>query len=153
MRIGADKEANQARINSKLGQVEVYMNANKLKFNAGKTQIMIMTPARNRMNNNLEINFNGHLTKPEESARFLGITISMIFCGTSTFYKIQAILTETYRIVYNDRHSSTKDLFQKTRVLTFNGSISYLDFFPGKNIKDHMKPSDLAGKIGMVQLT
>ena len=28
-----------------------------------------------------------------------------------------------------------------------------MDFFLGKNIKDHMKPVDLAGKIGMVQLT
>ena len=76
VRIGADRQANQVRINIKLGEVEIYMNAYKLKFIAGKTQIMIMTPARNKMNSNLEVNFNGHVITPESSERFLGITNS-----------------------------------------------------------------------------
>ena len=61
--------------------------------------------------------------------------------------------SETYRIVYKDRHSSTKDLFQKAIALTFSKWISYLDFLLGKNIKDFMKPVYLAGNIRMVQLT
>ena len=45
-------------------------------FNAGKTQIIIMTPAGNRMNSNLEVDFNGNVITSESSARFLDITIS-----------------------------------------------------------------------------
>ena len=73
-KIGHDTQANQMRINSKLGEVEVYMCANRLKYNAGKTQIMIETPARNKMNSNLVVVFIGHEITPENRARFLART-------------------------------------------------------------------------------
>ena len=40
-------------------EVEEYMNANRLKFNASKTQLMIMTPKKIRVNSTLELEFNG----------------------------------------------------------------------------------------------
>ena len=67
--------------------------------------------------------------------------------------KIQDILTEMYRIVYKDRKSSVKSLFQRAKAFTFEGWVSYLDFMFGKNIMDFSKPADIAGKIGMIQLT
>ena len=67
--------------------------------------------------------------------------------------KIQDILTEMYRVVYKDRKSSVKSLFQKAKAFNFEGWISYLDFMFGKNIMDFSKPADIAGKIGMIQLT
>ena len=191
VKLGNNVTANQARVNEKLVDVETYMNANKLKLNAGKTQIMVMTPARNKINSNLTVNFNGHNIVPEESAKFLGLVISdnlswdkyiledqksllsflnkklsalrkmSKWCDSSQLLllangmiiskitycisawanckqflkdKIQNILTETYRIVYNDRKSSVKDLFQRAKALTLDGWISYLDFFVGKNI-------------------
>ena len=45
-----------------------------------------------------------------------------------------------------------RDLLQRVKALAFNGWISYLDFFLEKNINDFVKPVELAGKIGMVQL-
>ena len=39
--------------------IEEYMNANRLKFNASKTQLMIMTPKKIRVNSTLELEFNG----------------------------------------------------------------------------------------------
>ena len=76
VKLGQDVEENRQRINLKLKQVEDYMNANKLKFNVEKTQLMIMSPKRVRINEGLEVEFNGHTLKPDKHAKFLGITIS-----------------------------------------------------------------------------
>ena len=46
-----------------------------MKFNAGKTQIVVLQEADNRANSNLVVDFNGCQITPESSARFLGITI------------------------------------------------------------------------------
>ena len=51
------------------------MNSNKLKFNIKKTQVMIMSPKRTRINEGLEVVF-GHTIKPDKHANFLGLTIS-----------------------------------------------------------------------------
>ena len=67
--------------------------------------------------------------------------------------KIQDILTEMYRVVYEDYNSSVRQLFQKAKAFTFQSWISYLDFMFGKNIMDFSKPVYIANKIGMVQLT
>ena len=76
VKLGKNVQVNQVRVNEKLVGVETYMNANKLKLNAGKTQIMVMTPSRNKVNSNLTVNFNGHNIIPEDSAKFLGLVIS-----------------------------------------------------------------------------
>ena len=74
--LSEDVEANKRMVNEKLVEVEEYMNANRLKFNASKTQLMIMTPKRNRVNSTLELEFNGLRIIPEKQAKFLGILIS-----------------------------------------------------------------------------
>ena len=70
-----DVEQKRLRINSKK-EVEDYMNSNKLKFNVEKTQLMIMSPKRVRINEGLEVEFKEHTLKPDKHAKFLGITIS-----------------------------------------------------------------------------
>ena len=59
LKLGNDVEGNKLLINRKLAEVKVYMNSNKRKFNVTKTQMMIMTPKRNKINSPLKINFNG----------------------------------------------------------------------------------------------
>ena len=76
LKLGNNVEENKRLINNKLLQVEEYMNANKLKFNVDKTQMMIMTPKKNKVNSTLTVNFNGHEIKPDSQAKFLGIHIS-----------------------------------------------------------------------------
>ena len=76
LKLGNDVERNKKLINDKLEQVEEYMNSNKLKFNAAKTQMMIMTPRKNKINSALKLWFNGIEIKPETKAKFLGVIIS-----------------------------------------------------------------------------
>ena len=57
--LSEDVAANERMVNEKLVEVEEYMNANRLKFNASKTQLMIMTPKKIRVNSTLELEFNG----------------------------------------------------------------------------------------------
>ena len=76
LKLGEDVQENEALINRKLEQIETYMNANRLKFNASKTQLMIMNTRRSRNNNDLRLEFNGVEIKPERMAKFLGIYIS-----------------------------------------------------------------------------
>ena len=68
IKLSEDVEANKRMMNEKLVEVEEYMNANRLKFNASKTQLMIMAPKRNRMNSTLELDFNGLKIIPEKQA-------------------------------------------------------------------------------------
>ena len=76
LKLGNDVEENKLLINRKLKQVEEYMNSNKLKFNAAKTQMMIMSPKKNKQNSSLKLDFNGIEIIPEKQAKFLGVVIS-----------------------------------------------------------------------------
>ena len=76
LKLGNNVEENKMLINNKLIQVEEYMNSNKLKFNVDKTQMMIMTPKKNKVNSTLTVNFNGHEITPDRQAKFLRIHIS-----------------------------------------------------------------------------
>ena len=76
LKLGNNVEENKRLINNKLVQVEEYMNSNKLKFNVDKTQMMIMTPKKNKVNSTLTVNFTGHEIKPENQVKFHGIHIS-----------------------------------------------------------------------------
>ena len=68
LKLGNNVEKNKRVINNKLIQVEEYMNANKLKFNVDKTQMMIMTPKKNKINSTLTIDFNGQSLVPSRNS-------------------------------------------------------------------------------------
>lgn len=76
LKLGNDVKENKRLLNNKLVQVEEYMNSNKRKFDVDKTQMMIMTPNKNKVNNTLTVNFNGHKITPNSQAKFRGIHIS-----------------------------------------------------------------------------
>ena len=76
---------------------------------------------------------------------------SWIDCTQRLKDKVQAIITEMYRVIFNDRTSSVKDLHSRCSALNLTGWAEYLDFMLGKSFNDFTKPTDMTRRIGGYQ--
>ena len=66
--------------------------------------------------------------------------------------KVQAMLTETYRVVLQDWKCPTPQLHERLDFLSVGGWIQYLDYFVAKKMMDFGKPKDMAYKLGSQRL-
>ena len=67
--LGDNIRENHEKIDNKIKEGENYMNANKLKFNASKTQLMIMMPSSIKKNSSLKVNIAGNEILPEKNVK------------------------------------------------------------------------------------
>ena len=56
-------------------------------------------------------------------------------------------MTEMYRIITGDYHSSPRQLHENEQALSLDGWIQFMDVMSGRSISDFIKPEDMANKI------
>ena len=61
--------------------------------------------------------------------------------------KVQAVMTEMYRVITNDWKSSVGALHRGLDAFSYDGWVKYLDVMTGKSISNFNKPEDLSDKI------
>lgn len=76
IRLSNNTPDNKSKIESKMGGIRVYMNANRLKLNPEKTKLMILTTKNKDMHKDLRVEIDGVEIEKVTFAKFLGLIIS-----------------------------------------------------------------------------
>ena len=64
------------RVESKMSQIQTYMDSNRLKLIPENTKLMILTTKNKNMHKDLKVEFNGVEIEQVQFTKFLGIMIS-----------------------------------------------------------------------------
>ena len=74
-RLSRRHAVNQVNIQNKVTQIQKYMDANKLKLNIEKTQMMVVKKGSNNLHSGLHLKLGDTIIKQESSLKILGLTI------------------------------------------------------------------------------
>ena len=74
-RLSRRHAVNQVNIQNKVTQIQKYMDANKLKLNIEKTQMMVVKKGANNLHSGLHLKLGDTIIKQESSLKILGLTI------------------------------------------------------------------------------
>ena len=71
-----DIEKDQKKLDEIMKKIVRYMNSQRLKFNFGKTEFVVTSPARHADYKDLKLVFDGQVIKQKQHARLLGLQVS-----------------------------------------------------------------------------